>query len=135
MFLQIPHLCLREDVPQDHKLCTKVHSKVATQSSSDEAHHVSSVSTASTHGNKSQTSVTVAYNAPIRSLKSLKIILLPIPLLLLYIISFLNTLDLPHLLICPPQPLLPLLLFKGIHSPHNGFSSMYVLTVEVGIVV
>ena len=59
---KISCLFLREDVPPDHKLRTKVHSKVATQSSSDEAHRVSSVSTASTHGNKSQTSVTVAYN-------------------------------------------------------------------------
>ena len=63
---------------------------------------------------------------PIRGLKSLEIILLPVPLLLLYIISFLNFLNLPHLLICPPQPLLLLLLFKGIHLPHNGFSSLYV---------
>ena len=63
---------------------------------------------------------------PIRGLKSLKIILLPVPLLLLYIISFLNIPDLPHLLICSPQPLLLLLLFKGIHLPHNGFSSLYV---------
>ena len=55
------HVCFCEKSP-DHKLRTKVHSKVATQSSSDEAHHVSSVSTASTHGKKSQTSVTVAYN-------------------------------------------------------------------------
>ena len=59
---KISRLFLREGVPLDHKFRTKVHSKVATQSSSDEAHHVSSVSTASTHGNKSQTSVTVAYN-------------------------------------------------------------------------
>ena len=49
---------------------------------------------------------------PIRNLKLLGIILLPLPLLLLYIISFLNILNLPHLLICPPHPLLPLYCFS-----------------------
>ena len=59
------HVCFCEKMsPQTTNFVQKyIQSKVATQSSSDEAHHVSSVSTASTHGNKPQTSVTVAYNS------------------------------------------------------------------------